>query len=48
VRSGFRLASGGPEPTTPPPVLSADTDQILAELGYDQEAIRMLKHNGAV
>jgi crotonobetainyl-CoA:carnitine CoA-transferase CaiB-like acyl-CoA transferase len=48
VRSGFRLASGGPEPTTPPPVLSADTDQILAKLGYDQEAIRMLKHNGAV
>ncbi len=48
VRSGFRLASGDPEPTTPPPVLSADTDQILAELGYDQEAIRMLKHNGAV
>ena len=48
VRSGFRLASGDPEPTTPPPVLSADTAQILAELGYDQEAIRMLKHNGAV
>jgi crotonobetainyl-CoA:carnitine CoA-transferase CaiB-like acyl-CoA transferase len=48
VRSGFRLASGDPEPNTPPPVLSADTDQILAELGYDQEAIRMLKHNGAV
>jgi CoA:oxalate CoA-transferase len=48
VRSGFRLASGDPKPTTPPPVLSADTDQILAELGYDQEAIRMLKHNGAV
>jgi CoA:oxalate CoA-transferase len=48
VRSGFRLASGDPEPTTPPPVLGADTEQILAELGYDQEAIRMLKQNGAV
>jgi CoA:oxalate CoA-transferase len=48
VRSGFRLASGDPGPTTPPPVLSADTDRILSELGYDQEAIRMLKHNGAV
>jgi len=48
VRSGFRLASGDPQPTTPPPVLGADTEPILAELGYDQEAIRMLKQNGAV
>lgn len=48
VRSGFRLASGDPQPTTPPPVLSADTEQILKQLGYDQEAIRMLKQNGAV
>jgi crotonobetainyl-CoA:carnitine CoA-transferase CaiB-like acyl-CoA transferase len=48
VRSGFRLASGDPQPATPPPVLGADTEQILEELGYDQEAIRMLKQNGAV
>jgi CoA:oxalate CoA-transferase len=48
VRSGFRLASGDPEPTTPPPVLGADTEQILAELGYDQETIRKLTQNGAV
>ena len=48
VRSGFRLASGDPEPTTPPPVLGTDTEQILKQLGYDQEAIRMLKQNGAV
>jgi CoA:oxalate CoA-transferase len=48
VRSGFCLASGDPEPTTPPPLLGADTQRILAELGYDQEAILMLKQNGAV
>jgi CoA:oxalate CoA-transferase len=48
VRSGFRLASGDPGPNTPPPVLGADTEEILAELGYDQETIRMLKQNGAV
>jgi crotonobetainyl-CoA:carnitine CoA-transferase CaiB-like acyl-CoA transferase len=48
VRSGFRLASGDPEPTTPPPLLGADTEKILAELGYDQDAIHELKHNGAV
>jgi CoA:oxalate CoA-transferase len=48
VRSGFRLASGDPQPATPPPVLGADTEQILADLGYDQEAIRMLKQNGVI
>jgi CoA:oxalate CoA-transferase len=48
VRSGFRLASGDPEPNTPPPVIGAHTEQILTELGYDQEAINRLKHNGAV
>ena len=48
VRSGFRLASGDPEPSTPPPVIGAHTEQILTELGYDQEAINRLKHNGAV
>jgi CoA:oxalate CoA-transferase len=48
VRSGFRLASGDPEPATPPPVLGADTDTILAELGYDAKAIAKLKAEGVV
>ena len=29
VRSGFRLASGDPAPTTPPPSLGADTEDVL-------------------
>ena len=48
VRSGFRLASGDPEPSTPPPHLGADTENVLAELGYDQDTIRKLKRDGAV
>ena len=35
VRAGFRLASGDPEPRTPPPpALGADTGRILGELGW--------------
>jgi CoA:oxalate CoA-transferase len=48
LRSGFRLASGDPQAVTPPPVLGADTEKILVELGYDQDAIRKLKQNGVV
>jgi CoA:oxalate CoA-transferase len=48
VRSGFRLASGDPEPAGPPPLLGADTDAILAELGYDGETIAKLKNEGTV
>jgi len=48
VRSGFRLASGDPAPVTPPPSLGADTEKILQELGYDQEAVAALRKEGAV
>jgi len=48
VRSGFHLASGNPGPATPPPALGADTETILKELGYDQEAIVKLRAEGAV
>jgi len=48
VRAGFHLASGNPGPTTPPPALGADTEQILEELGYDKEAIAKLRNQGTV
>jgi crotonobetainyl-CoA:carnitine CoA-transferase CaiB-like acyl-CoA transferase len=48
VRAGFRLASGDPEPVSPPPLLGADTEMILEELGYDRNAIVKLKTAGAV
>jgi crotonobetainyl-CoA:carnitine CoA-transferase CaiB-like acyl-CoA transferase len=48
VRSGFKLASGDPAPSAPPPVLGADTERILEELGYDRAEIAKLKQDGAV
>jgi CoA:oxalate CoA-transferase len=48
VRSGFRLASGNPQPATPPPSLGADTEKILEELGYDKDAIGKLRADGAI
>ena len=48
VRSGFRLASGDPAPATPPPSLGADTEKILAELGYDRGAVTRLRNDGVV
>jgi CoA:oxalate CoA-transferase len=48
VRAGFRLASGDPEPASPPPLLGADNETILQELGYDRDSIAKLKAEGAV
>jgi CoA:oxalate CoA-transferase len=48
VRSGFRLGSGDPGPSSPPPGLGADTEKILAELGYDSAAVAKLRAEGAV
>jgi crotonobetainyl-CoA:carnitine CoA-transferase CaiB-like acyl-CoA transferase len=48
VRSGFRLASGDPAPASPPPALGADTESLLAEMGYSQDQIDALKRDNAV
>ena len=48
VRSGFKLNSGDPQPRSPPPLLGADTETILKELGYEGEAISRLRQVGAV
>ncbi len=48
VRTGFRLASGDPQPLSPPPALGADTEKLLAELGYSQREIDDLARAGAI
>jgi CoA:oxalate CoA-transferase len=48
VRAGFRLASGDPGPSTPPPRLGADTNDILAELGYSKSEIDDLARENAI
>jgi CoA:oxalate CoA-transferase len=48
VRSGFRLASGDPEPASPPPPLGADTGDLLGELGFSKREIDELAREGAI
>lgn len=48
VRSGFRLAKGDPGPSSPPPKLGADTDNILGELGYSPDDVAALRADGAL
>jgi crotonobetainyl-CoA:carnitine CoA-transferase CaiB-like acyl-CoA transferase len=48
VRSGFRLATGDPEPASPPPALGADTGDLLAELGFSKREIDELARDGAI
>ena len=48
VRSGFRLASGDPEPASPPPALGSDTCALLGELGFAKREIDELAREGAI
>jgi CoA:oxalate CoA-transferase len=48
VRSGFRLKSGDPAPAMPPPRLGADTDDVLAALGYEPYEIAALRRKQAI
>lgn len=48
VRPGFRLATGDPNPAGPPPLLGADTDAVLAELGFSADDIAGLRDTGAI
>lgn len=41
--AAFKFAHGGPSIETPPPVMGADTDAVLAELGYAQAEIAELR-----
>jgi crotonobetainyl-CoA:carnitine CoA-transferase CaiB-like acyl-CoA transferase len=41
--AAFKFADGGPSIETPPPELGADTDNVLAEHGYDADQIAALR-----
>jgi CoA:oxalate CoA-transferase len=48
VRSGFRLASGDPAPSSAPPALGADSEALLSELGYSKGDMDELSRDGAI
>ena len=41
--AAFKFAHGGPSIETPPPQFGADTDSVLAELGYPAAEIAALR-----
>lgn len=46
--SGFHVNGAGLVPSSPPPTLGADTDDLLSEIGYSTEQITDLHKEGAV
>src|SRR6476661_2114231 len=48
ARTGFRMTGADPEASCPPPALGADTDDVLASLGYSSDEIAGLRAGGAV
>lgn len=48
VRSGFKVNRKAPSVDLPPPVLGQDTDDLLAQLGYDDDEIDQFRQQGAV
>ena len=46
--AGFRLSGRDPAPQTPPPELGADSDALLAELGYDEAEIAGFRADGVI
>ena len=48
LAAAFGLAHGGPRVDSPPPRLGADTDAVLAELGYAPGDIAALRASGAL
>ena len=46
--AAFRLAHGGPQVDSPPPVMGADTDGVLAEIGYGAAEIAALRSQKVV
>lgn len=48
ARAGFKMRGADPEVAFPPPRLGADTDSVLASLGYSAADIQQLRREGAV